>query len=108
MKNKLIATTVAAFAMLLAAPAADARGYRGAPPAHHHHSHVFISGYHRCGTPIYTERYLVRYDRHRRPVYGYRVIHHRPHFVRQAPRGYYVAPACPPPVRSGGHITIRF
>jgi hypothetical protein len=68
---------------------------------------VFISGYQRCGTPIYSERYIVRYDRHRRPVYAYRVVHHRPRHIRPAPRGYYVAP-CPPPRRSSGHITIRF
>lgn len=107
MKNKLIATALAAAAVLLAVPTAEARGYRGAP-APQHASHVYISGYHRCGTPIYTERYVVGYDRRHRPVFDYRVIHHRPRHVRPAPRGYY-APPCPPPVhRSRGHVTIRF
>jgi len=110
MKNKLITTILAAAAIIVSAPAADAQRYR-----HHHHqpqhsSYVFISGYHHCGTPVYSERYIVRYDRRSRPVYGYRVIrHHRPQYVRPAPRGYYVAPApCPPPRRSGGYINIRF
>jgi hypothetical protein len=111
MKNKIITTILAAAAIFVSAPAADAQRHHRHHSYHHgHHSnYVFVSGYHRCGTPIYSERYIVRYDRRSRPVYGYRVIRHRPHYVRPAPYGYYVAPApCPPPRRSGGYISIRF
>ncbi len=110
MKHKLITTLIAAAAMITAAPSADAQRhhYRYHPHAQHERF-VFISGYHRCGTPIYSERYIVKYDRRHRPVYGYRTVRHQSHFVRPAPRGYYVAPApCPPPRRSGGYIRIRF
>jgi len=117
MKNTIITTLLAAAAILVSAPAADAQRHHRNSHYHSHYGHsqqqrssyIFISGYQRCGTPIYSERYVVRYDRRSRPVYGYRVIRHRPHFVRPAPRGYYVAPApCPPPRRSGGYISIRF
>jgi len=104
MKNTIITTILAAAAILVSAPVADAQRHHRHP---HHSSHVFISGYHRCGMPIYTERYIVCYDRRSRPVYGYRELRYRPQFVRPAPRGYHVAP-CPPPRRSGGSITIRF
>lgn len=109
MKNNIITTLIAAVAMVAATPVAEAQRHYH----HHHHSrghhasYVFISGYHRCGTPIYTERYIIRYDRRSRPVYGYRPVRYRPHYVRPAPRGYRVAP-CPPPRRSSGYISIRF
>ena len=128
MKHTIITTVIAAVAMFAAAPAADAQRYHQHHGYHHgqHHGHhhsqqsryIFISGHHACGTPIYTERYVIRFDRYRRPVYGYRVVRHRPHYhVRPAPRGYrhhHVAPTCPPPrhhyqrTRSGGYINIRF
>lgn len=109
MNHKLITTLFAIGAILVSAPAADAQRYHRHHHQPHHASHVFISGYHRCGTPIYSERFIVRYDRRSRPVYGYRELRHRPQFVRPAPRGYYVAPApCPPPRRNTGYISIRF
>jgi len=111
MKTKLITTLIAIAGMVLVAPTADAQcgtRFHGGYHQPHHASYVFISGYHRCGTPIYTERYLVGFDRFSRPIYGYRVIHHRPRHVRPAPRGYHV-PAGPPPRHSSrGHVTIRF
>jgi hypothetical protein len=110
MKHKLITTLIAAAAMIAAAPSADAqRHHHRNHPHAQHDRYIFISGYQHCGSPIYSERYIVRYDRRNRPVYGYRTVRHRPHFVRPAPRGYYVAPApCPPPRRGGGIISIRF
>lgn len=120
MKNTILTTLIAAATIFVAAtPAADAQRYHRHQHHQHQSSHIFVSGYHSCGTPIYTERYIIRYDRYRRPVYGHRVIRHRRHHhVRPAPRGYRVAP-CPPPryhhghhgrsrSRSGGYINIRF
>lgn len=114
MKKRLITTLIAAAAMVAATPSADAQRHGRHYHQPQHSSHVFISGYQRCGTPVYSERYIVRYDRYHRPVYGYRVIRHRSHHshrshhVRPAPRRHYVAP-CPPPRRgSRGHISIRF
>ena len=112
MKNTILTALIAAATIFAAAPAADAQRHHRHHYNHHHSQHssyIFISGYHHCGTPIYTERFIVRYDRYHRPVYSHRVIRHRPHHVvRPAPRGYRVAP-CPPPRRSsGGYINIRF
>jgi hypothetical protein len=120
MKNKILATLVAAAAMITASTTANAQcdsrqyhgGYQG---SHHrggyqqqHQSYVFISGYQRCGTPVYSERYIRHYDCYGRPVYAYRTVRHRPQYVRPAPRGHYVAP-CPPPRHSSrGRISIRF
>jgi len=92
MKTKtLITAAIAALAMIAATPAAEAHPQRG-----HSKSHVYVSGYRSCGTPIYTERYFTRYDRRGYPVWGYRVV---PAPVRYCPppRRYYRAPVCPPP-----------
>lgn len=113
MKNKFTTSLIAAVAMVIAAPSAEAQRHR------HHHGQqnqmIFVSGYHPCGTPIYSERFVVRYDRFNRPVYRVRPVRHRPGFVRPAPRGYYAphgyyAPqsVCPPPHRGGAAIRIRF
>ena len=75
MKTIIPVTVVAALAMATA-PLADAR-----PPHHrgkHHASHVYISGYRSCGTPVYQERYVRSYMRCGTPVWGYRKIKH-PH-----------------------------
>ncbi len=105
MKHTILTAIIAAATIFAAAPAADAQRHH----RHHHQpTYIFVSGYHHCGTPIYTERYVIRYDRYRRPVYGYRVIRHRPHHVvRPAPRGYRVAPP-PRHRRGGGYIRVRF
>ncbi len=65
------------------APQVEARPHRTA---------VFISGYQRCGIPIYSERYIVRYS-NRVPVWGVRPC---PPPVRYCPP-VVIAP-CPPPV----------
>lgn len=72
----LVTLAIATLALLGAAPQAEARG---------HSTRVYISGYRSCGTPIYSERYFIGYDCHRRPIWGTRVVHR-----------HYVAP-CPPP-----------
>lgn len=113
MKNKLITTILAAAAIIISAPAAEAQRHHRHHQHHSHYQHqqhnnyIFISGYQRCGTPIYSERYIKYYDCRSYPVYGHRVIRHRPHHVRPAPRGYHV-PSCPPPRRSRGYISVRF
>jgi hypothetical protein len=91
MKATILTTVIAALAMISASPIADARPHHRGK----HGSHVYVSGYRSCGTPIYTERYIKRYKRCGAPVWGYRVV--------GPPRRYYVAPqpyyrpACPPP-----------
>jgi hypothetical protein len=97
MKKIITATVATVLAMLAAAPLADARPYRGAVPS----SHIYISSYRSCGTPVYTERYFIRHDRRGYPVWGYRTVAYRTHHYRShrpAPR-YHHVPVCPPPVR---------
>ena len=81
--KRITSIVVAALALLGAVPVAEARSC-GAPT-----SYVYISGYRSCGTPVYTERFLIRRDRYGRPVWGYRVV--------SAPRPY-VPPIVRPPV----------
>lgn len=87
---KLLFSTLglAALTILGLATPADARPHR---------TKVFVSGYRSCGTPIYSERYIVRY-RHRVPVWGVRVcpppVYCPPVVVAPCPPPVY----CPPPV----------
>lgn len=68
---KTIATAFAAIALTLgAATQADARDHCGDS----YQSSIYISGRASCGTPIYTERFLVRVDRHGHRVWGYRTL----------------------------------
>jgi hypothetical protein len=95
MKSLLTTLAVAALALLGSAPQADARPHR----RHAESSYIYVSGYRPCGTPIYTERYLVGYDRWGQPIFQYRRVsaprhHYRPEPCR--PR-YYSTPVCPPP-----------
>jgi hypothetical protein len=103
MKKTIFTFAIAAFSMLAATPEADARSHRG-----HHSNHVYVSGYRSCGTPIYTERYVIRHrPRCGTPVWGYRVV---PAPVRYAPphRRHYRPAVCPPhhpyPHRRGGVV----
>jgi hypothetical protein len=80
MKSPIIALALAAAALFASSPQAEARHHRGRG----HSSHVYISGYRSCGTPIYTEKYLRGYDCHGYPIWGYRQV--------APPRQY-----CPPP-----------
>jgi hypothetical protein len=76
---KTIATAFAAIALTLgAATQASARDYCESD----YRTTVYISGYASCGTPIYTERYVVRVDRYGHPIWGCRrlpVSYHRGH-----------------------------
>jgi len=65
---KAIITTfaIAAFTLLGAAPQAEAKP--------HHSSRIYISGYRSCGTPIYTERYFIGYDRCGEAIWGTRLV----------------------------------
>lgn len=68
---KTIATAIAAIALTMgAATQAEAREYRG----ERYSPSVYISGRASCGTPIYTERYFVRLNRHGSPMWGYRTL----------------------------------
>lgn len=89
--------------------------------AGHSSSTTYVSGYTSCGTPIYTQRVLVGYDRYRRPIYQYRTL---PPRYRQEPVYYgggyqryeprceprYVPryePACDPRYAGGGYYAER-
>lgn len=93
MKNNIIASAIAALALLTVSPQADARPHRG-----HHSNQVYVSGYRSCGTPIYTERYVPRRNPHcGSPAYRQRVIY-APVRYAPPPRRCYVPPqpVCPP------------
>lgn len=103
MKNAILTSAIAALALVVAAPEADARSYRG-----HHSSHVYVSGYRSCGTPVYTERYVIRYrTRCGTPVWGYRAVR-APVRYAPPPRRYYRPEVCPPhhpyPYHRGGVV----
>jgi len=67
MKSITTATaTVIALILLGAAPTSEAR----CSPS----SRTYISGHRSCGTPIYTQRYFVGYDRCGHEVWGTRVV----------------------------------
>ncbi len=91
-KINITIIVAAALAMLGAAPLAEARSYG------HPASHVYISGHRSCGTPIYKERFFIRYNHCRRPVWGYRVV--------AGPRHYY-RPAVRPPVYRAKYGCVR-
>lgn len=102
MKSLALTFALAAFTWIGAAPNADARPHRGRGyDSHHHSSHIYVSGYHSCGTPIYTERYLIRYNRRGYPVWGYRVVAPPRHYYHAPVRRHRHVPACPPPVYYG-------
>ncbi|HSP43559.1 MAG TPA: hypothetical protein VLO11_11855 [Luteolibacter sp.] len=115
--NKLIPTTlIAALAMIVAAPLADARPHhRGKHHKHHYKSHVYVSGYRSCGTPIYQERYVRHYRSCGTPVWGHRVVAPPRHYRHARPRYHRDSycppprPVCPPPRyhRSGGRVIIQ-
>ncbi|MES2438541.1 MAG: hypothetical protein V4584_05725 [Verrucomicrobiota bacterium] len=94
MKTILTTVTVTLLALLGTTPEAEARS--------RHSGRIYISSYDRCGTPVYSERYLIGYDHCGRPVWGTRL-------VRQACRPVYrprpVTP-CPPSYR-GGRVVIQ-
>ncbi len=88
---KTIATAIAAVALFTGiSTKAAARDHCGEG----YSSSVYISGRASCGTPVYTERYLVRIDRHGHPVWGYRTLpvsYHSRHYAsydRGYDRGY--------------------
>lgn len=84
---KTIATVIAAIALALGASSkAEAREYRGDS----YRSSYYVSGRASCGTPIYTERFFIRVDRHGHPVWGYRQMPVSYHRSRGGyDRGYY-------------------
>lgn len=98
MKTWITTIAIAALTLSVGTSNAEARS--------HHRSEssrsVYISGYRSCGTPIYTERILVGYDRRGYPVWEYRVVE-APRYYRPEPGPrYYSAPVCPPPRPSYG------
>jgi len=102
MKTGIPTIVLAAVALMALSHTADARPHhRG--KHQHHHGHVYVGGYHSCGTPIYHQRYIRSYRRCGTPVWGYRVV--------APPRSHYSAPrhyrhhrqVCPPPVYHHRH-----
>lgn len=92
MKSWITTFAVAALALAGASTSAEARPHRG----HEISSHVYISGYRSCGTPIYTEKYLVGYTRRGYPIWRYRVVEAPRRYYRPEPRPrYYAAPPRP-------------
>jgi hypothetical protein len=68
---KILATAIASIAIFTGISTnAEAREYCG----DRHSPSVYISGRASCGTPIYTERYLIRIDHHGHPIWGYRFL----------------------------------
>jgi hypothetical protein len=89
----LITTAIAALGLLGTTPSAEAR-----PHHRHSSSHVYISGYRSCGTPVYKEKYLIGYDRCGYPVWGYRIVSPPVRYCPPPRDYYYSRPAvCPPP-----------
>ena len=86
----LITAAIAAFTLFGATSSAEAGRHK------HYKNHVYVSGYRSCGTPIYKERYIIRYDRCGYPIWGYRIVS-APVRYSPPPRHYYHRPACPPP-----------
>lgn len=88
---KKIITLIAAGAItfLGTAPETEARPHHG---YHAPASTIYISGY-RHGRPVYTEKYLVGYDRWGRPVFKYRTVKSK--HVYAAPRHDHCEPAYP-------------
>jgi hypothetical protein len=83
---KTIASAIAAIAMIAgSASKSEAREHcRGS----YHGSSVYISGRASCGTPIYTERYVVHVDRHGHAVWGTRILPVSYHHSRGGYGGY--------------------
>ena len=83
---KSIATAFTAIALVLGtATQAEAREHcREA----YHGSSIYISGRASCGTPIYTERYVVHVDRRGHAVWGTRVLPVSYHHGRGGYGGY--------------------
>jgi len=88
MKAILTTFAIAALALIGAAPEAQARH------PHQHSNRVYISGHRSCGTPVYSERYFIGYDRCGEPVWGVRPV--RESCYRQVVEPRFAAP-CPPP-----------
>jgi hypothetical protein len=102
---------------LIAFAVAALSGLSATAEAGHSSSSTYVSGYTSCGTPIYTQRILVGYDRYQRPIYQYRTLpprsrqapvyhgggyqHYQPRYEpRYQPR---YEPACDPRYAGGGY-----
>jgi hypothetical protein len=85
MKTIIAAIAISAFTFI-GSSVADARPHR-------HSSHVYISSYKSCGSPVYKERYFVGYDRWGNEIWKTRLVRQS---YRPVVRPRYVAP-CPPP-----------
>ncbi len=72
MKSIVTLIAAACITLLGTTTQADARHYKN--------KNIYISSYQSCGTPIYTERYLVGYDACGEPIYGHRTVrsHYQP------------------------------
>ena len=85
--KSIIAIATAALALFAAAPVTEAAPCGRSLPR----SHVYVSGYRSCGTPVYTERYCIGFRHCGAPIWRYRVV--------SAPRRVYCAPPRPLPCR---------
>ncbi|OYW72052.1 MAG: hypothetical protein B7Z37_26005 [Verrucomicrobia bacterium 12-59-8] len=68
--KKLITLLAAAASLAVFAPASS-QAFDG-----HCSSRSFANNCGSCGTAVYRERVVVGYDRHRHPIFGYRVVSH--------------------------------
>lgn len=68
---KKLLTLLAATATLAVLAPASSQAFDG-----HHSSRRFANNCGSCGTAVYRERVVIGYDRHRHPIFGYRVLSH--------------------------------
>jgi hypothetical protein len=96
MKTWITTAAVAALALLGATPNAEARDRHHRQYRHHvPESHIYISGYRSCGTPIYRERFCAGHDRYGRPIWRTRVVAAPRHYRSERRSRYYSAPPRP-------------
>lgn len=65
MKSIITFFTIATLALLGTTTSAEAR---------HRKKRVTFSSHQSCGTPVYTQRYLIGYDQCGEPIFGYRTV----------------------------------
>ncbi|MES2980803.1 MAG: hypothetical protein V4727_00700 [Verrucomicrobiota bacterium] len=107
MKKILTLIAASALTFLGTSVETEARPHNG---YHAPASTVYVSGY-RQGRPVYTEKYLVGYDRWGRPIFKYRTVQARRGYA--SPSHHHCPPAYPSYYHSGHHssgsrVTISF
>lgn len=72
--KKIITLLAATASLAVFAPSSSHAfdGHRHGPAP----SRSFANNCNSCGTSVYRERVVVGYDRHRHPIFGYRIVSH--------------------------------